>query len=156
MIVNLQREYGQFITSGAQVVLLAIAAHSESRAGWITCLALMCAVSLIAWTSTFRRRRAIIDTPTSRIVSAAQGYVELSGQGRGLDDPQLLAPLTHQPCLWYRYKIEERTGQDKWRTVDSGESNTAFILEDGSGRCVVDVEGAEIMTPHRRSWQEGN
>lgn len=59
---------------------------------------LLAVIGLIAWTSTFRRRRAITDTPTSRIASAAQGYVELSGQGRALDDPPLYAPLTQAPA----------------------------------------------------------
>ena len=156
MLVNLRRSYGQFITSGAQIALLAFGAQSESRTGWLISLALMCVVSLVAWTSTFRRRRAITDTPTSRIASAAQGYVELAGQGRGLDDPPLYAPLSHQPCLWYRYQIEERTSNNKWHTVDQGESDVAFILEDGTGRCVVEVEGAEIMTNHKQVWREGD
>ena len=156
MLVKLRLGYGQFITSGAQIALLGFGAQSNTRIGWLTSLGLMCLVSLFAWTSTFRRRRTIADTPTSRIVSAAQGYVELSGQGRGLDDPQLLAPLSYRPCLWYRYQIEERNHNEKWQTVDQGESDVAFILEDGSGRCVVDVEGAEILTRHKQTWLEGD
>ena len=156
MIVTLRREYGQLITSGAQLLLLVIGLQTQSRTGWLTCLGLMAGVSLIAWVSALHRRRAITDTPTSRIASAAQGYVELAGQGRGLDYPPLLAPLTHAPCLWYRYRVEEHTAKDKWQTVDSGESNAAFILDDGSGRCVVDVEGAEILTRHKKSWNSGD
>lgn len=154
MLIQLRQEYGQFITSGAQLFVLAIGVKTETRAGWLVSLGLLAVIGLIAWTSTFRRRRAINDTPTSRIASAAQGYVELSGQGRALDDPPLYAPLTHGPCLWYRFQIEERTGQNKWQTIDSGESDVPFILEDGSDRCVIDPEGAEILTRHRQTWQE--
>ncbi|MBK7355983.1 MAG: hypothetical protein IPN64_02465 [Propionivibrio sp.] len=155
MIVSIRREYGQFITSGAQLLLLAIGAELETRGAWLTCVALMSLVSLIAWVSTLQRRRTVADTPTSRIASAAQGYVELSGQGKPLDYPPLLSHLTSLPCLWYRYRVEEKSGNDEWKTVSSGESEVSFILDDGSGRCVVDVENAEILTRHKETWTNG-
>ena len=155
MIVSIRREYSQFITSGAQLLLLAIGAELETRGAWLTCVALMSLVSLIAWVSTLQRRRTVADTPTSRIASAAQGYVELSGQGKPLDYPPLLSQLTSLPCLWYRYRVEERSGNDEWKTVCSGESEVSFILDDGSGRCVVDVENAEILTRHKETWTNG-
>ncbi len=152
---TLRQSYAQFITSGGQLVLLFIGLKAESRAGWIFCLGLIAFISLIAWMSTLRRRRAITDTPTSRIASAAQGYVELLGTGRPLDHPPLLSPLTRLPCLWYRYQVEEKKG-DKWQTISRDESNVSFIIDDGSGRCVVDVEGAEILTRHKETWTEGH
>lgn len=153
MIVKLRREYGQFITSGAQLALLLIGAKTQSRPGWLVCAALLAAISLLAWASTLRRRRAIANTPTSRIASAAQGYVELRGSGAALDAPPLHSHLTALPCLWYRYQVEERSGSgEKWRTISSGESDVSFIIDDGSGRCVVDVEGAEILTRHKETW----
>ena len=156
MILSFRKSYGQLITSGAQLVLFAIGAQAESREGWVACLALIAAISLCAWMSALWRRRAITDTPTSRIASAAQGYVELSGSGRPLDHPPLLSHLTCLPCLWYRFHVEERTGSNKWKTVESGESDVPFIIDDGSGRCVVDVEGAEILTRHKETWTRGN
>ena len=156
MLVKLRREYGQFITSGAQLLLLVLAAKLETRGGWVGCLGVMAAISLLAWASTLRRRRAIADTPTSRIASAAQGYVELSGSGKALDAPPLLSHLSGLPCLWYRYQVEERSSDNKWQTISSGESEVGFILDDGSARCVVDVEGAEILTRHKESWQQGD
>lgn len=156
MIVSLRREYGQFITSGAQLLLLLVGAKLESRVGWLVCVGLMASLSLVAWLSTLRRRRAIADTPTSRIASAAQGYVELRGTGRPLDDPPLLSHLTALPCLWYRYRVEEKSGGGKWHTVSNGESDVALILEDGSGRCLIDVEQAEILTRHKESWVKGD
>lgn len=152
MIVRLRREYGQLVTSGAQLLLLAAGAQLESRAGWLACLALMALISLCAWASALRRRRAVSDTPTSRIASAAQGYAELNGRGRPLDGAPLVSHLSGLPCLWYRYRVEQRTDDNKWRTIDSGESQSSFILDDGSGRCVVDVEQAEILTRHKETW----
>jgi len=156
MTLSLRQSYGQFITSGGQLVLLFIGLKTESREGWIVCLALIATISLIAWMSTLRRRRAITDTPTSRIGSAAQGYVELLGDGKPLDFPPLLSHLTHLPCLWYRFQVEEKSStKDKWETVSQGESEVPFIIDDGSGRCVVDVEGAEILTRHKETWTVG-
>jgi hypothetical protein len=154
MIVRLRRQLGQFITSGAQLLLLLIGAKLDSRAGWLVCVGLMASISLVAWLLTLRRRRAIADTPTSRIASAAQGYVELRGIGKALDDPPLFSHRTARPCLWYRHQLEEKSAGDKWQTISSDESEAAFILDDGSGRCVIDVDGAEILTRHKATWVE--
>jgi hypothetical protein len=154
MILSFRKSYGQFITSGAQVLLLCIGARMDSRAGWAVCLTLMAIVSLAAWTSTLRRRRAITDTPTSRIASAAQGYVELSGKGRP-SDPPLSSHLTHLPCLWNRWQVTEGSGKNS-RMVDSGESELPFLIDDGSGHCLIDPEGAEILTRHKEFWRRGN
>jgi hypothetical protein len=151
MITTLRKSYEAFITSGAQVVLLYVAIEAGSSEVWIVCLTLMAAFSLFAWCSTLLRRRAITDTPTSRIASAAQGYVELSGCGRPLDNPPLISHLTQMPCLWYRWKVKEQNGRD-WTTIDDGESEIPFLIDDGSGRCVVDVEGAQVLTKHKRTW----
>ena len=66
--------------------------------------------------------RYLLDTPTSKIRSAAQGYVELYGVLQGREAP-VLAPLSNTPCLWWRFKIEEYSSSDKrssWRVVESG------------------------------------
>lgn len=151
MMASLRREYGQLVTSGAQLILLAVAIKLHSRTAWLVCLGLMALVSLLAWMSALRRARAIRDTPTSRIASAAQGYVELIGQGRPLPESPLLSRLTALPCLWYRYRIERKSG-NKWTTEETGESDQPFLLDDGSGQCVVDPSGAEIITSHRDTW----
>lgn len=155
MKLNFRREYGQLVTSGAQLLLLFVGARFESRVGWIVCVSLIAALSVVGWVAALNRRRAIADTPTSRIASAAQGYVELCGRGKGLDFPPLLSHLTALPCLWYRYQVEEKTSGGKWHIVSHGESEVAFIIDDGSGRCVVDVEGAEIVTRHKETWTRG-
>jgi hypothetical protein len=156
MLVALRREYAQLVTSGAQLLLLIVAAQLESRDGWLVCLALMALISLLAWLSAIRRLRAVRDTPTSKIASAAQGYVELTGRGKPFDDSPLLGKLSYLPCLWYRYQIERRDSDKNWQTEDKGESSDSFLLTDGSGECVVDPEQAEIITKHRDQWQQGD
>jgi len=155
MLRKLRREYAHLVTSGAQLLLLIIGLKLESRMGWLWVLGIMSVISLFAWFSALRRLRAVRDTPTSRIASAAQGYVELIGRGKQLSDPPLLSKLSALPCLWYRYKIERKNAKNEWSTQDSGESNDPFLIEDDSGRCVVDPSGAEILTNHKDTWIQG-
>lgn len=156
MLARLRREYAQLVTSGAQLLLLLVGVQVESRQGWIGCLSLMALISLFAWLSALRRLRAVRDTPTSRIASAAQGYVELIGRGKPLSDPPLLSKLRPLPCLWYRYRIEHKDSNGKWHTEDSGESEDSFVLEDETGQCVIDPCGAEILTTHKDTWRQGD
>lgn len=119
----------------------------------LTCLALFAT----AWGFffTFRnlgRARLIEDTPTARIRSAPQGYVELVGEvGPEIDTPLLRAPLTHSPCCWYRFKVEQRRGKE-WKTRDQGTSEAPFLLDDGTERCLVDPRGAEVTPTDRSLW----
>jgi len=105
----------------------------------------------------FHRARIIEDIPTSRIRSAAQGYVELEGHGELMEGPPITAPLSGKICLWYRYRIEEREderGRDtvKWELVESGTSDELFHLVDATGKCIIDPEGAEVTTDTRDVW----
>jgi len=103
--------------------------------------------------------RMVEDTPTSRIRSAAQGYVELAGRCRALDGTRNQAPLTERPCVWWRYRVQRRTGSTSsgqrraaWQTVNSGRSQQPFLLEDGTGQCIVKPSGAEILTGESTTW----
>lgn len=156
MLVKLRRGYAELITSGAQLLLLFVGFKLESYEGWLGTLSAIALVSFFAWLSSLHRLRMIRDTPTSRVASAAQGYVELIGRGRPFGDTPLLSKLRLLPCLWYRYSIERRTDKDKWETIDNGESTDSFVLRDESGDCVIDPEHAEIVTKHRDHWTEGD
>lgn len=156
MLVSLRRSYEQLLTSGAQLLLVLVGLRLGSREGWLFSLAAIALISVIAWLSALNRLRAIRDTPTSRIASAAQGYVELVGSGQPFGDPPMLSKLSLLPCLWYRYKIEQRDEKNNWKTVDSGETSDCFMLRDDSGSCVIDPESAEIITRHRNQWQQGD
>lgn len=156
MIDALKRQFHQVVTSGAQLVLLAGGAASESARGWTIALVLMALVSVAAWMAALKRRRTILDTPTARIASAPQGYVEIRGTGHAIPDNPVRSPLTGLPCLWYRYQVERKTSDGKWETAERGESDTSFIVRDGSGEVLVDPDHAEIMTGHRESWQRGD
>jgi hypothetical protein len=116
----------------------------------------MCLFGGWLWITRWSRVRHLLDTPTSRIRSAAQGYVELAGVLRDrLDAPPLAAPLTGKACLWWRYRIEEyRSGgkRSSWRVIEQGTSDGLLRLSDTTGDCLVDPRGAEVLPARSDSW----
>jgi hypothetical protein len=149
------RAWQDFMAVGGYLLLIPAALHFESPLIRAACLVAVFLLALAAWLINLRRLRAIRDTPTSRVASAAQGYVELIGTGRAMPDQIVYSPAHRLPCLWYRYRRFERRG-DKWQQTDSGESSTTFILDDGSGRCLLDPIGADILTDRKESYQEAD
>ena len=145
-----------WLTGGIHFIILAVAAQAESTAVWPYALASMSLVSFAAWIANYRRYRYIADTPTSRIASAAQGYVELLGRAAHLPDAALRTKFRKLPCVWYRYHVEEKGSDDKWSVKDLGESDDPFLLIDATGQCVIDPEQAEIITSHVETWTEGD
>ena len=102
----------------------------------------------------FHRSRLIADMPTSRIRSASQGFTELVGIARKDEHPNL-SPLSGELCLWWRYTIEEykRSGKNShWVTIEKKQSSSGFLLEDMTGTCYVEPDGAEISCYHTRTW----
>jgi hypothetical protein len=70
-----------------------------------------------------------------------------------VEKPPNRAPLTGITCTWWRYKIEERGfARRSWSTVDSGTSETPFLLDDGTGSCLVDPRGAEVFPDSTTVW----
>ena len=97
------------------------------------------------------RARIIEDTPTARIRSAQQGYVELAGKVQPLQGQAVKAPLSDSVCCWYRYKIEKR-GNKNWRTLESDTSKVAFLLRDDTGDCLIEPSGAEVTATEHNTW----
>lgn len=97
------------------------------------------------------KSRIIQDTPTSKIRSAHQGYVELIGVQRPATEGLLLSKLSHTKCTWYSYRIEHYHDK-KWVMIEHGKSEKPFMLDDGTGICYVDPMGAEISSPLMQIW----
>ncbi len=125
--------------------------------------AILTIVSAIAFYYIWRslhRARIIEDTPTARIRSAPQGYVELEGVGQLLEGPPIVGPLTGIHCLWYSYKIEHREthhdsrghSSSNWSTLQSGISDGLFLLDDGTASCIIDPDGAEVVADDNDVW----
>ncbi|MES0872821.1 GIDE domain-containing protein [Sinimarinibacterium thermocellulolyticum] len=133
---------------------------ADADAGWFwpcTLLALGAALAsfVLAFVS-LKHARLIEDTPTSRIRSAAQGYVEIQGRARLMPGPDIVSPLTGTRCCWWQYRVQriEGSGRNRrWRTIESATSDELFLLVDETGDCVVDPTGAKVHPSLRRRWR---
>lgn len=110
----------------------------------------------------FNQLQLIANTPTAKIRSAVQGYIELNGQARLMTGPVIVSPLSKKNCVWYRYKIEEKSeGQQGnsrettyWRVIKQETSGELFLLEDDTGRCVIDPDDADVIVTNKRTWYD--
>lgn len=121
----------------------------------VTALIIVCLICLVQGFLYLIRKRTIEDTPTSRVRSAAQGYVELDGRCELMDGPPILSPLTGRECVWYEYSIQERRRsgrRHRWITTASGRSSDLFLLVEATGQCVIDPEGARVTASASQSW----
>jgi hypothetical protein len=101
-----------------------------------------------------QRRRLILDTPFSKIRSAAVGVVEVSGLAVG--PYTMVAPITARPCYYYRTIVWEwkQCGKNKqWVKVAGECMHLPFFLDDNTGRVLVDPRGADLDI-HRDFQQE--
>lgn len=93
-------------------------------------LLLPATLSLLFALGLFRRYRLIVDTPTSRLSSGAQGYVELQGKA-ALPEGESHRGLPHLPVtVWLPGYVEDEP----------------FVLDDGKGQCLLYPRQAEIVT----------
>lgn len=122
-LMNLAARPGFAVFWGAA----AFTVHQQAGAAW-----LLLPATLNLWFSLglFRRYRLIVDTPTSRLSSSAQGYVELCGKAY-LPDNEGFRGLPHLPVtVWLPGYVEDEP----------------FVLDDGHGRCLLYPQAAEIVT----------
>ena len=145
----------------AQALFASLATTSIESFVLAVGLALLLAVGGTAWgLRQLRHARLMQDLPTSRIASAAQGYVELEGHAGLLPGPPIYSPLTRARCVWWDYQVERRDrrmvngrSRSEWKTIARATSDELFLLTDPSGDCVVDPHGAKVHPSLRRRWQ---
>lgn len=133
---------------------------------WIisSVFAVICLLTLYRMTRVLHQARLIENTPTAKIRSAVQGYVELNGQTLLMDGPVIMSPLSGKTCVWYRYKIEEKIERHEangksvsyWRVVKQETSGELFLLEDDTGRCVIDPDDADVIVTNKRRWYKNS
>jgi hypothetical protein len=145
-----------WLTGGLHVLIVVIAAQADSSDVWPYALAAMSFVSFFAWIGNYRRYRLIHDVPTSKVASAAQGYVEFFGKAAQIPNWPIKSPLSGLPCCWYRYCVERKNSKNEWKTEDSGKSVAHFLLVDETGECVISPDGAEVMCPQKSTWTRGD
>jgi hypothetical protein len=154
-VARLTRYWRDWLFGGGYLMLLFIGVELESAAAWAGITAATLVLATLAWQASLRRLRAIADTPTSRVASAAQGYVELVGTGQPWPEAPVYSPTHHLPCLWYRQRVFVRE-DNKWRQTEMNESDAPFLLDDGSGRCLLDPIGAEVLSERKETYVQGD
>lgn len=101
-----------------------------------------------------QRRHLILDTPFSKIRSAAMGMVEISGLAVG--PYTMVAPITERECFYFRTLVSEwkQSGKNKqWVKVAGECMHVPFFVDDNSGRMLIDPRGADLDL-HRDFEQE--
>jgi len=149
-----RHDYANLALGGGNLLILLLGFKLQSGIGWKITFALIGLTSFWAWYANLKRHRTVADTPTSRIASAPQGYIELVGRGQQPPGDGLVSPINGLPCLWYRYRIERKSG-DSWEYVESSISHDTFGIHDGSGLVLIDPEGAEILTSRKQVTSAG-
>ena len=117
-----------------------------------TALLVWCGVGFCAGIGLFiygfkllQRRRLILDTPFSKIRSAAMGMVEVSGLAVG--PYTMIAPITARPCYYYRtlvWEYKQRGKNKEWVKVAGECMHVPFFVDDNTGRMLVDPRGADL------------
>lgn len=136
--------------------------HLENGEFWLGTLVALAIAMFLFWRMAcwYQHARLIQNIPTARIRSAPQGYIELIGQAGMMEGPVIFSPLSQTRCVWYSYKIEEKTreysskgrSRTRWRVVKQDTSEEVFLLDDGTGECAVDPDDAQVITRNKRVW----
>ena len=84
-------------------------------------------------------KRAIMNVPRSTVRAAAMGPVEINGKALG--PYTLVAPMSHDDCLYYRLHVESNPSGDLKTKIH--ELCAPLFLDDGTGIVMVYPQGAE-------------
>lgn len=155
MLVELKRDVANIALPAIQLCSVMFIIANDRGWGSMVGLTLLMATGLYGWGRSIRHARLILDTPTARVASAAQGYAELRGRGRKLDGSPLLSPVNYLPVLWYKVVTQRKTSGGKWQQVGSVTSDASFLLDDGTGLCAVDPVGAEMLVRRKDVFTQG-
>jgi hypothetical protein len=83
--------------------------------------------------------------------------VSLEGRAALFPGKPLDSPLTHRPCCWYSYAVVELDDERSNRSADEhGTSEWSFMMNDGNGECVIDPNGAKLVSMRVKKWRVGN
>ncbi len=122
--------------------------------GWMLRLSL--GLSFFAALFNYWRLLKITEAPISTIAAAAQGYIELHGTAS--THKPFKTPFHGIPCVWYRAWVFADRHDDTYsnkvtdsRLLEYVESDQPFQLQDGSGACIVNPKGAEIIYSEKRT-----
>ena len=136
--------------------------NRHSNSSWQILLGVAIAISFFAGLYHYWRLLKMTEAPLSTIAAAAQGYIELYGSA-SCEIP-LKTPYQGIPCVWYRaWAFANREGDDEGsfdignsQLLDYSESQTIFTLDDGTAKCEVNPQGAEVIHFMARTWRKND
>jgi hypothetical protein len=137
-------------------VILAFILYSSNADGWVWPVIGACAGVYLFYRGfrMLRRKRLILNTPTSKVRSAAMGLVEVNGLAVG---PYVMnAPITGLPCYYHRsiaWQWKQSGKSKSWQKVADESRHLLFFVDDNTGRVLVNPQGAE-MDIHRDFHEE--
>lgn len=130
---------------------------------WVLIVALLAAVISLGFSwlgfRQVRFKRWIENVPTSKSKGVVYGLTELGGVvGLPGGRAPLRGPISNEPCVLYRYLVQERRGRGKnsrWVTIEKKERDLLFLAKDEEGEITINPEGAEILSRHKSKRREG-
>ncbi|WP_407275825.1 GIDE domain-containing protein [Halothiobacillus sp. DCM-1] len=122
--------------------------------GWLFGLLVVLLGVLGAGIYWLRQSAWIRNTPTARIASASQGYVEIEGTAELDADQPLASPLTATPCVWFSVQVDQRNSEGKkgWQRIYHAVSDALITVRDATGGCYLDPDHATVTTVSTRVW----
>ena len=94
------------------------------------------AVVALVGLKNLKRRKRIVDTPTSQIRQAQGGLVEIKGRIQPSEQGLLQAPFSGRHAVWARITVQEYRSRGRssyWATVVNETDTRSFFVDDGSG-----------------------
>jgi hypothetical protein len=104
-------------------------------------------------TRKFLLMQKIQNTPTSKVRSAAVGLAELFGKVTLKEG--FTSPISRAKCAYYSIKCEywqQRRKSSDWVTFYTDTKLSRFLLEDDTGRMLIEPKEAELNIPADFSW----
>lgn len=132
--------------------LQSVMAYRRSGLGadaWIVILLVIGGIAILSWYfgATQRLKRQLLAAkPWSLRELPEDTHGRVIGQARAIGE-QLTGPLTGRACVYYVAMVEEQrsTGRSSyWKTVASETRGVPFMIDDGTGRAIIDPNGAQV------------
>jgi len=114
---------------------------------YYACAGFFAGIALLAkGVPTFRLKRLIENTPTSKVRSAAVGLVEVCGEVVFCEE-KLKSPFTGKDCVYHMCTVENFMGgsRARWFQVLYDEKRVPFYAKDDTGKILVDPKDASVQ-----------
>lgn len=116
--------------------------------GVITLAMMVGSIAVVLRARTRRFRRKLARHKLRRLSDIGEGnYARIVGRAHPVGEP-LIAPMTGRRCVYYDVIVEGKgvaPKPGKMTRIAAESKGIAFLLVDGTGRAVVDPQGADVL-----------